>query len=261
MNFEVKIVRPLAQFKNLKFFRLIYPVRRHNSQQQTSSDVKSNRRKLRLNLNKQTKIKTLDIDSVAKAESKSPSVDTLDTEKKKKLPIPLKRRYILMGNHTKRFAKLHNKSINTTYTKKNTYLSKKEANIFKRMRRKELLAFSQSRIYETRKKLMMRNFTPIASLFIKYLNPQLLADHIAKELEKTKHHRNVLYNLSTALRSLPFARAKGYHISITGRINSADRSRIFLLKRNVLSRQNFSTKVNYATSQARARIGSIGIKV
>jgi ribosomal protein S3 len=102
----------------------------------------------------------------------------------------------------------------------------------------------------------MRSFAPIASLFIKYLHPQILADHIAKEFEKTKYHKSIIYNLSTCLRSLPLRKAKGYRISIAGRINSSDKSRVFILKRNVLVRH-----MNFAYAQARGRIGSFGIKV
>jgi ribosomal protein S3 len=107
----------------------------------------------------------------------------------------------------------------------------------------------------------MRELVPTLSLFIKYLNPQILADHIAKEFEKTKKHRNIIFALKTALRSLKFARGIGYRIAIVGRINSSTKSRAFYLTKKSLIRQNFSQKINYATAQAKARIGSFGIKV
>jgi len=223
MNFEIKVVRPLVQFKNLKFLRLIHPLYRHyNPNPQSNATYKSTLRKFKI---------------------KSSTI------------IPLRNRYICMTDSTKRF------SSNTTYTKRNTYVFKKIKDKFQHERKKELLDFTQSRLRDIRRKIMIRNFMPIASLFIKYLNPQLLADFIAKEFERTKHHQAIIYGLANALKSLPFTRAKGYRIAIVGRINSSDKSRSFLINRNVFSRQNFSSKINFASTQARARIGSFGIKV
>jgi hypothetical protein len=244
MNFEVKIVRPLSQFKNLKLFRLFYPLRHYfnNNNNKSALALKKNLRKAlisKVNTNK-TKLAG-------------------HKKEQSKTPIPLKQRYIVMGNRTKRFAKFANNKL--TYTKRNTYISKKEADIFQRMRHKELLEVTKENLHSVQRRLMAVTFAPIASLFIKYLNPQILADHIAKELEKSKRHLDVIYSLEETLSALPFARAKGYHISIAGRLNSADKTRSYFFRRNVLSRQNFSSKVNYASAQARARIGAFGIQV
>jgi len=225
MNFEVKVVRPLVQFKNLKLLRLVNPLYNSNHSNQSSSKDTIYKKTLR-----KTEISNENI-------------------------IPLRSRYIVMNDANKRF------SVNDSYAKRNTYVFKKVSDSFQRQRNKELLQFTQSRLKEVRRKLMIRTFMPTASLFIKYLNPQLLADHIAKEFEKNKYHQAIIYGLSQALQSLPFARAKGYRIAIVGRINSSDKSRSFLLKRNVIARQDFSRKINFASSQARARIGSFGIKV
>lgn len=235
MKFEIKITRPLAQFKNLKFLRLVYPIPRflQTSTHKVTAFKKSFRK---LNVSE-------------KSLSKLPH----------KALISLRKRYILMSNRTKRFSKVN--SISSKMKKKNTYVFKNSANIFQRLRRKEVLDFTQERLKDVKKHLIIRSFVPIASLFIKYLNPQILADHIAKEFEKTKYHYGVIFALARALRSLPFARARGYRIAIIGRINSASKSRSYVLNRNVLIRQNFSKKVNFASSQARARIGSFGIKV
>lgn len=225
MDFEVKIVRPLAQFKDLKFFRLINPIRSFNNEPSMLDNFfKQTIRKLKKN-----KIETM---------------------------LPLRNRYILAGNSTKRF-----NLTSELYSKKNTYVFSNTANIFERLRQQELLDFAQTRFMEARKHILMRNFVPIASLFIKYLNPQILADHIAKEFERTKHHKNILFGLTEALSALPFARAKGYRVAISGRISSSDKSRSYYINKNVLIRQNFNSKVNFASTQARARIGSFGIKV
>ena len=295
MNFEIKIIRPLAQFKNLKFLRLVYPLRRFQIQSKpVEVKFKKTLRKLSIKAKKKKKVIKNNNHNINKKEEP-------------KSIISLRKRYILMGNRTKRFtkksiiklsirknkskfrlsfakvitkkfklrvqtkkyklkmiikkkAKIKNKK-KKKINKKNTYVFKKSANFFQRLRRQELLNFTQSRLGSVRRKLIIRSFVPIASLFIKYLNPQILADHIAKEFEKTKHHKHIIYGLSQALRALPFARAKDYRIAIVGRINSSDKSRSYLFKRNVLIRQDFSRKVNFASSQAKARIGSFGIKV
>jgi len=107
----------------------------------------------------------------------------------------------------------------------------------------------------------MHSFTPILSLCIKYLNAELLAEHIAKEFEKNKKHRHIINGLSNILRTIKFSRGQGYRIAITGRINSSDKSRVYFLTKKVLVRQNFQTRMNFAYTQARGRIGSFGIKV
>lgn len=223
INFEIKVVRPLVQFKNFKFLRLIHPLYNHFNPNTQSNAIYKN--------------------TVRNLGNKSSNI------------IPLRTRYIGMTDSTKRF------SSNPTYTKRNTYVFKKLKDKFQHERKKELLDFTQSRLRDIRRKIMIRTFMPIASLFITYLNPQLLADFIAKEFERTKHHQAIIYGLANALKSLPFTRAKGYRIAIVGRINSSDKSRSFLINRNVFSRQNFSSKINFASTQARARIGSFGIKV
>lgn len=232
MDFEVKVVRPLSQFKNLKFWRLVNQLRDYNDKKAFDYKIKKTLRKLNAR-----------------------------NSKNAKSLISLRARYTLTGDRTKRFSKKNIKLKRLRHKLKNTYVFQKKSNIFQRLRQEELISFTQSRLFEVRRTLLIRSFMPIASMFMKFLDPQLLADHIAKEFEKTKHHQSIIYGLSKALRSLPFARGKGYRIAISGRINSSDKSRSYLLKRNVLVRQNFSRKVNFASSQARARIGSFGIKV
>jgi ribosomal protein S3 len=58
-----------------------------------------------------------------------------------------------------------------------------------------------------------------------------------------------------------FKRAIGYRIGIMGRINSADKSRAMYLTRKSVPRQSFDKNINFAMSQARARIGSFGVKI
>jgi len=222
-RFEVKFTQPLTQFKNLKFLRLVYPVPYFRQQP-----------KIQLTTSKQ---------NLYSAEEKF-----------------IGKRYVYLGKNLKRLNLLENQPHSAKFNL-NTYSFQKKADIFKRWRRKKLRDYAQKRLGSIKNKLLMREFVPTLSLFIKYLNPQILADHIAKEFEKTKKHRNIIFALKTALRSLKFARGIGYRIAIVGRINSSTKSRAFYLTKKSLIRQNFSQKINYATAQAKARIGSFGIKV
>lgn len=235
-NINIKFVQPLTQYKNLKFFRLVYPLAPFLQTKKIKLISKKNlSRKFPLNINQNTK-----------------------TNKN----VSLRQRYIFIGNNVQRLNSYYKfEKLNHSFTKKNTYLFKKRANIFKRLREQRLTDFTKNRFKSIRRSLLMQTFTPILSLFIKYLNPQILADHIAKEFEKTKKHKHIIYALSTTLRSLKFSRAIGYKIAIAGRINSSKKSRSYYLAKKTLIRQNFSKKVNFAFSQARARIGSFGIKV
>lgn len=70
-----------------------------------------------------------------------------------------------------------------------------------------------------------------------------------------------MYALEDTLKSLPFNRAKGYHIVISGRINAAEKTRSHVFKRSVLNTQDFYNKVNFASAQAHGRVGAFGIKV
>lgn len=204
-KFTIKLVQPLSQFNNLKFFRLVYPLHR----------------------------KPISIPEY--------KMNFLHLRNKKS-----HKRYIYIGKRS------------DTITR---YSFKKRANYFIKLRQEALVEYTKKRLFSVKRNLLMRTFTPILSLFIKYLNPQLLADHIAKEFERTKRQRRVLFALSTALRAIHFSRAIGYRIAIVGRINSADKSRSYYLTKKAVSRQNYANKVNFATAHARARIGSFGIKV
>lgn len=223
-RFEVKFVQPITEFKNLKLLRFVYPLQKFRQQ----SKIKFYKAKQNL----------------SKKEHKA-----------------REKRYVYLGTNIKKFLWLQKNLRNNKYIHINTYPFYKKADLFKRLRRQKLQNFSQNRLSSIKNKLLMRQFLPVLTLFIKYLNPQILADHIATEFEKTKKHRKIFFALKTALRALKFYRGIGYRIAIVGRLNSAAKSHTYYLTKNCLSRLNFSNKVNYATAQAKGRIGAFGIKV
>jgi ribosomal protein S3 len=105
--------------------------------------------------------------------------------------------------------------------------------------------------------------TTTLTLFVKYLDPQPLADHLAKIIGATKKHASTLKLIKTVLRTLHFKRGVGYRIALIGRINGANKSRTIYLKKlnRNRPRQTFSKNVNFAMSQARATIGAFGVKI
>ena len=107
------------------------------------------------------------------------------------------------------------------------------------------------------------NLMGTLTLFAKYLDPQPLADHLARILGETKRHSSVLKLLETALRTLHFKRGLGYRVALTGRINGAKKTRTFYLAklRRHRPRQTFDKNVNFALAHARATIGTFGVKI
>jgi len=107
----------------------------------------------------------------------------------------------------------------------------------------------------------MQNFITTLLVFSQTLNPQPLADHLTKMLKKTKKHTWFLNDVQQALKSMPFKRAIGYRIAIMGRLNSSNKSRSMYLIRKSIPKQSFDQNINFAISQAQARIGAFGVKI
>ena len=109
----------------------------------------------------------------------------------------------------------------------------------------------------------MKNLVPSLILFSKYLEPQILADELAKLLTTAKKHAKAIYEFRTILRTLSIKRGFGYKIALIGRINSAVKTRILSITRfnKQNTQQTLSKNVSFATAQIKARIGAFGIKV
>ncbi len=101
------------------------------------------------------------------------------------------------------------------------------------------------------------------TLFVKYLDPQPVVDHLAKIIGSTKKHVATLKLIETILRTFHLKRGLGYRIALIGRINGANKSRTLYLRKlnRNRSRQSFSKNVNFALAHARATIGTFAIKL
>lgn len=109
----------------------------------------------------------------------------------------------------------------------------------------------------------MSNLITTLTLFAKYLDPQPLAEALAKVIGNTKKHVSALKLVESVLRTLNLKRGVGYRIGLTGRANGADKSHVMYLRKlnRNRPRQTFSKNVNFAMAQARATIGTFGIKI
>lgn len=175
----------------------------------------------------------------------------------------IQRRYVFLGSKAKRFffqnsiarnlkifqAKYFQQKKKTKYklSQINTYPLAKDANLTNLFdsldENKEFLHHdfygeqninTKDNLQHLTYKLLRRQLIPTLSLFNNYLQPQILADHIAKEFERTKKHRPLLFALKRILYALPFKRGIGLRVAIHGRINSATKSRAFYITRQAL---------------------------
>lgn len=71
----------------------------------------------------------------------------------------------------------------------------------------------------------------------------------------------MLSTIKELLKIVPFGKNVGYKISLSGRINSSDKSRLIYITRKNVPLQVFDKNMNYAYSQAKTRIGVFGIKM
>lgn len=155
--------------------------------------------------------------------------------------------------------KVYIKKIKTILKKRITKLSlpspweKSEEDIFKRIQ--------QVRAENIKKNHFLSRFIPVLMVFNKTLNAQILADQIAFEFEKTKNHWPLVSSIRAGLNIIRFKKLKGFRIAVSGKINGSSRTRTVLISKGNLPTQSFSERMNFATSQARARTGTFGIRV
>lgn len=294
---HVKLSWPLADFKNLKFYRLVFPKRGNKIFEDakfrwTSNSRTRSIRKRYLYVGKMTKhIKF----AAAFSENKNKKLLLRAISSTGLKQITGKKKFLPLMNETKK-RQLSNKKkllvaqknqlvqlqLQSTFLfplKKNTEIKKtkhtsqtsfylykkkiKQRNVHLKLKAQLIQKQCEHRLHWAAKTPFMANFIPTLTLFNKYLDPQPLADHLAKILETTKRHSSTLKLVEVALRTIHMYRGIGYRIALIGRIDGANKSRtIYLQKLNRnRSRQAFLKKVNFAMSQARATIGAFGVKV
>ena len=97
--------------------------------------------------------------------------------------------------------------------------------------------------------------------FSRNLDPQLLANVLAKVVYKAKKQTWMLSTIKDILKMIKLDKNVGYKIALAGRINSSDKSRLIYITKKNVPLQVFDKNMNFAYSQAKARIGVFGIKI
>lgn len=267
-SFKIKVINSLKEFKNLKLFRL-YFVPKVREQQ---SKIKIERKSLDLRNFEENK-------------------NVIDTNSH--LMLPTINQYFYIGLKNKEFFRNLSKSgFNKRQywgERKNLLCPKKQylkkiiwkKNYYKGfiprisfLTQKHKLKFHSIKIAtnhvlskytlltrDKKSKDFVKRILPILLIFMKYLDPQILVNYIARELEYTHAQTHVLFMLRQILLLIPLKRLIAYRIAIFGRINGAKKARTIFLNKGRIPLQNLSKNINFDLGHSRARVGTFGIKM
>ena len=147
-------------------------------------------------------------------------------------------------------------------------------NFVKSLNKKNLFVLAKKKIHNKRIQNSFRRlkgskdfrhsfkyFIPTLIYFSRTLDPQPLADLLSKVVYKAKKQTWLLSSIRNILKMLKLGKNVGYKIALAGRINSSDKSRLIYITRKNVPLQVFDKNMNFAYSQAKARIGVFGIKI
>lgn len=112
----------------------------------------------------------------------------------------------------------------------------------------------------------MRYFVSTIKLCFTFLlipNAQLLADHIAYLLKKSRKHWQIIKTMKQLLSLLEWfsPNFKNIKIKVKGCIQDSERTRSATIGRDFVTTQTFTTPLEYALAHAATPFGSLGIKV
>jgi len=222
LQVEAKIVHFLNDQKNQNYFRLVFPVWKKKRNQLLRKFRQNHLKQKQIFLTSQLQIGT--------------------TIKKTN---PQKSKITQFTNNTAKILRKKDLFLLTRKKVKNLRIK----NSFKRIKNSKDFRHS------------FKYFIPTLMHFSRTLNPQPLSDLLAKVMYKAKKQTWMLNTIKDILRMLKLGKNVGYKIALAGRINSADKSRLIYITRKNVPLQVFDKNMNFAYSQAKARIGVFGIKI
>lgn len=233
INTIIKIFQPFRTYKNFELYKVV--------------------RFLRIKRATKINLGIVTIKNLFKNKNKLHAIDEVFT------PVVKPTLYSMMHIQNKRFTVKFGKVQKTLFNKNIVSLTPaKENNKEKKMIQRELQKSLLNTIISSP---MVKRLLPVLSMFSTYLEPQLLADQLAYELEKTPKHSLVFSNLQIALGALKLGKILGYRISIHGKFNSAQRTQIRYIARGKIPFNCYNQRVTYALAHSRARTGTFGISV
>ena len=232
IKFRVKFLWPLTQLKNIKFYRLVFPPKTFKKKK------RKKREEIKTSILKKYK-ENFSINNYVYLAKTTNHLTTNLTGKK--IFLPPKKEYALKFNEK-------------NLIKKRPYFSEKWLQAQNK---------KKSRLFPFSNLPFIRNLIPTLLLFVKYLDPQLLANELAKIIEKSKHQKWFLYNIRQIFRSLFIKNIGGYKIVLIGRVNGRKKTRLVSIKsaKESNTQQTILKQVSFGSAQARGRIGTFGIKI
>lgn len=222
LQVEAKIIHFLNEQKNQNYFRLVFPVWKKKRNQLLRKFRQKHFKQKQIFLTSQLQIAT--------------------TTKKTN---PQKNQITQFTNNTAKTLRKKDLFLLTRKKVKNLRIK----NSFKRIKNSKDFRHS------------FKYFIPTLMHFSRTLNPQPLSDLLAKVMYKAKKQTWMLNTIKDILRMVKLGKNVGYKIALAGRINSADKSRLIYITRKNVPLQVFDKNMNFAYSQAKARIGVFGIKI
>ena len=92
----------------------------------------------------------------------------------------------------------------------------------------------------------------------KFLDPNLIANSIIKEVKKRK---NIIFVLKNTINRLKRLKVKGAYIQVSGRLNGAERAKIKWFRFGSVPAQTFSKNVISSKKRIKTNSGVLGIKI
>ena len=232
---EAKIIHFLNAHKNQNYFRLVFPIWKKKKNQRLRKFRKSNGKQKQIILTSRLQLVTL---------TKKKNITKITNRNKTKI---------------------------TSFGRKTTRITQ---NLVKNLKKKDFYILTRKKIKNLRLKNSFKRikgskdfrhsfkyFIPALMYFSRTLDPQILADLLSKVVYKAKKQTWLLSTIKDILKIIRLGKNVGYKIALSGRINSADKSRLIFITRKNVPLQIFDQNMNFAYSQAKARIGVFGIKI
>ena len=160
--------------------------------------------------------------------------------------------------------KIKNKKVQKNqFLSKISFLQKKDSSVLSRKKTKNARIKNSFQRFKNNKDFRhsFKYFIPTLMYFSRTLDPTFFVNILSKVLYKAKKQTWMLSTIKELLKLVPFGKNVGYKISLSGRINSSDKSRLIYITRKNVPLQVFDKNMNYAYSQAKTRIGVFGIKM
>jgi hypothetical protein len=112
----------------------------------------------------------------------------------------------------------------------------------------------------------MRYFLSTLKIFFFFMfvaNAQVMVDHIAYLLKKSRKHWSLLktFNQLFSLFAIYLPSFRTFKITIAGCINDSERTRSITLGQNFVVTQTFAQPLNYALAHAATPFGALGVRI